>query len=147
MMMTACDLNGTTKPWEIQKEVCQSFFTSWICQILFSLKFPVQNGLFSPSNDHCSVPFLTLSPPPHPPVLRKANYEVLQKLLSNMNFSVLKEIKIGKQAFFFCFFFDKANHVADQTNLEGLEFFFLLTTTKCVWDIFTVLSHFLNVQK
>ena len=22
MMMTACDLNGTTKPWEIQKEVC-----------------------------------------------------------------------------------------------------------------------------
>lgn len=21
MMMTACDLNGTTKPWEIQKEV------------------------------------------------------------------------------------------------------------------------------
>ena len=23
MMMTACDLNGTTKPWEIQKEVCQ----------------------------------------------------------------------------------------------------------------------------
>ena len=24
MMMTACDLNGTTKPWEIQKEVCQA---------------------------------------------------------------------------------------------------------------------------
>ena len=98
MMMTACDLNGTTKPWEIQKEVRQSFFTSWICQRLFSLKFPLQNGLFSPSNDYCSIPFLTLPPPP---LLRKANYEVLQKLVSNMNFSVVKEIKIGKHAFFF----------------------------------------------
>ena len=26
MMMTACDLNGTTKPWEIQKEVRSVFF-------------------------------------------------------------------------------------------------------------------------
>ena len=24
MMMTACDLNGTTKPWEIQKEVSET---------------------------------------------------------------------------------------------------------------------------
>lgn len=28
MMMTACDLNGTTKPWEIQKEVRSVFFPS-----------------------------------------------------------------------------------------------------------------------
>ena len=26
-MMTACDLNGTTKPWEIQKEVRSVFFS------------------------------------------------------------------------------------------------------------------------
>lgn len=30
MMMTACDLNGTTKPWEVQKEVSLKLFLLYL---------------------------------------------------------------------------------------------------------------------